>query len=309
MKTFQISNTNIVGSNIVMGCMRLKNLSIPEAGRLIHTALDLGINFFDHADIYGAGECETIFAEALPMNAQMRDKMIIQSKCGICKGSPKGFYDSSKAYILQSTDKILARLKTDYLDILLLHRPDTLMEPAEVAEAFEVLHRSGKVRYFGVSNYNPMQINLLQKYVQQKLVVNQLQFSVVHTPMIDSGIAVNMHIDQAVNREDSVLEFCRLNDITIQAWSPFQKGFIKGPFFEDPKYADLLQTINAIANKYGVSETAVAVGWITRHPANIQVVVGTTQVQRLVECCKGSELPLTRQEWYEIYQAAGNMLP
>jgi predicted oxidoreductase len=288
-----------------MGCMRLNSLSIPEAGRLIQTALDSGINFFDHADIYGGGECETIFAEAIQMNAQIREKMIIQSKCGICKG----FYDSSKEHILRSVDKILARLKTDYLDILLIHRPDTLMEPEEVAEAFAVLLNSGKVRNFGVSNYNPMQINLLQKFVPKKLIVNQLQLSVVHTPMIDSGIAVNMHINQAVDREGSVLEFCRLNDITIQAWSPFQKGFIEGPFFDEPKYAELLKTIRGIAGKYGVSDTTVAVGWITRHPANIQVVVGTTQAQRLIDCCKGSELPLTRQEWYEIYQAAGNMLP
>ena len=301
----QISNTNIVSSNIIMGCMRLNTLSIPEAGRLINTALDLGINFFDHADIYGAGECETVFAEAIQMNAQIREKMIIQSKCGICKG----FYDSSKTHILNSVDKILARLKTDYLDILLLHRPDTLIEPAEVAEAFEILNKNGKVRNFGVSNYNPMQIQLLQKYVQQKLIVNQLQLSVVHTPMIDSGMAVNMHINQAIDREGSVLEFCRLNDITIQAWSPFQKGFIEGPFFDDPKYADLHKAINKIADKYGVTDTTVAVAWITRHPANIQVVVGTTQPKRMVDCCKGSELSLTREEWYELYQAAGNMLP
>ena len=305
MKTFQISNTNLNSSNIVMGCMRLNSLSIPEAGRLINTALDSGINFFDHADIYGKGECETVFAEATQMNAKMREKMIIQSKCGICSG----FYDSSKEHILLSVDKILARLKTEYLDILLLHRPDTLMEPAEVAEAFELLQKSGKVRHFGVSNYNPMQINLLQKYVSQKLVVNQLQLSVVHTPMIDSGMAVNMHIDQAVDREGSVLEFCRINDITIQAWSPFQKGFIEGPFFDDPKYTDLHKAINNLADQYGVTDTTIAVAWITRHPANIQVVVGTTQLQRLVDCCKGSDLPLTRSEWYELYQKAGNMLP
>ena len=305
MKTFQISNTNLNSSNIVMGCMRLNSLSIPEAGRLINTALDSGINFFDHADIYGGGECETVFAEAIQMNAQIREKMIIQSKCGICKG----FYDSSKEHILLSVEKILARLKTEYLDILLIHRPDTLMEPEEVAEAFELLQKSGKVRNFGVSNYNPMQINLLQKYVSQKLVVNQLQLSVVHTPMIDSGMAVNMHIDQAVDREGSILEFCRINNITIQAWSPFQKGFIEGPFFDDPKYADLCKAINKLADKYGVTDTTIAVAWITRHPANIQVVVGTTQVQRLVDCCKGSDLPLTRKEWYELYQAAGNMLP
>jgi predicted oxidoreductase len=305
MKTFPISNTDIIGSNIIMGCMRLNNLSIPEAGVLINTALDSGINFFDHADIYGGGECETVFAEAIGMNARIREKIIIQSKCGI----RKGFYDSSKEHILRSTDQILSRLKSEYLDILLIHRPDTLMEPAEMAEAFDLLHKSGKVRNFGVSNFNPMQINLLQKYTRQKLAVNQLQLSMVHTPMIDSGIAVNMHINQAVDREGSILEFCRLNDITIQAWSPFQKGFIEGPFFDDPKYADLLKTINAIAEKYSVNDTTVAVAWITRHPANIQVVAGTTQPQRLIDCCKGSDLPLTRQEWYEIYQAAGNMLP
>ena len=305
MKTFQISNTNIICSNIIMGCMRLNNLSIPEAGRLIHTALDLGINFFDHADIYGNGECETVFAEAIKMNAHIRDKMIIQSKCGICDG----FYDSSKKHILQSVDNILTRLRTDYLDILLIHRPDALMEPMEVAETFDLLQKSGKVRNFGVSNYNPVQIKLLQKYVHQKLIVNQLQLSVVHTPMIDSGLAVNMHIDQAIYREGSILEFCRLNEITIQAWSPFQKGFIEGPFFDDPKYAALHKVILQIADKYGVTDTTIAVAWITRHPANIQVVVGTTQPKRLIDCCKGSELVLTREEWYEIYQAAGNMLP
>ena len=305
MKTFQIPNTNIIGSNIIMGCMRLNNLSIPEAGRLIHTALDLGINFFDHADIYGGGECETVFAEAIQMNALIREKMIIQSKCGICDG----FYDSSKKHILQSVDNILARLRTDYLDILLIHRPDALMDPVEVAEAFELLQKSGKVRNFGVSNYNPMQIKLLQKYVQQKLIINQLQLSVVHTPMIDSGMAVNMHIDQAVDREGSILAYCQLNEITIQAWSPFQKGFIEGPFFDDPKYAALHKVIRRIADKYGVTDTTIAVAWITRHPANIQVVVGTTQPKRLADCCKGSELHLTREEWYEIYQAAGNMLP
>ena len=305
MKTFQISNTNIISSNIIMGCMRLNHLSVPEAGRLINTALDSGINFFDHADIYGNGECETVFAEAIQMNARIRDKIIIQSKCGICNG----FYDSSKEHILQSVDKILKRLNTEYLDILLLHRPDTLMDPADVAETFDILRQNGKVNHFGVSNYNPMQINMLQNHVSQKLVINQLQLSVVHTPMIDSGIAVNMHIDQAVNREGSVLEFCRMNDITIQAWSPFQKGFIEGAFFDDSKYANLHQTISNIADKYSVTDTTIAVAWITRHPANIQVVVGTTQPHRLEDCCKGSELPLTRKEWYEIYQAAGNMLP
>ena len=305
MKNIKISNTNLITSNIIQGCMRLKNMSIPDAKILIHTAIDSGINFFDHADIYGAGISETIFSEALQMNARIRENLIIQSKCGICKG----FYNSSKEHILLSVDGILTRLKTDYLDILLLHRPDALIEPAEVAEAFDILHSSGKVRNFGVSNYNPMQIELLQKHVSQKLVINQLQFSVVHTLMVDCGMAVNMHIDQSINREGSILDYCRLNHITVQAWSPFQKGFIEGPFFEDKKYEVLHKTLDRIAAKYGVTNTAVAVGWITRHPANIQVILGTTRPQRIIDGCKGSDLPLTREEWYEIYKAAGNMVP
>lgn len=305
MKTIKLSDLNITASNIVMGCMRISQLSNKDAATLIHTAMDEGINFFDHADIYGKGESEVRFSEAIQMNETIREKMILQSKCGICSG----FYDSSKEHILTSVDNILKRLNTSYLDVLLLHRPDALIEPEEVAAAFDQLRLSGKVKYFGVSNYNPMQIELLQKYVSQKLIVNQLQLSVVHTPMIDSGMAVNMHIDQAVNREGSILDYCRLHDITIQAWSPFQKGFIEGPFFEDKKYTKVIEVIDRIAAKYGVSRTTIAVAWITRHPANIQVILGTTKPERLIEGCKGSELRLTREEWYEIYKAAGNMVP
>jgi predicted oxidoreductase len=305
MKNIKIANTDISVSNIIMGCMRLNRLSKGDAEKLIRTAMDEGINFFDHADIYGKGECETLFSEAVGMNAGIRENMIIQSKCGI----RSGFFDSSKEHILHSVNEILKRLRTSYLDILLLHRPDALIEPEEVADAFDALYSSGKVRYFGVSNYNPMQIKLLQKYVSQKLIVNQLQLSAAHTPMIDSGMTVNMQVDQAVNREGSVLDYCRLNEITIQAWSPFQKGFIKGPFFEDRNYAKLNEAINKMANKYQVTNTAVAVGWITRHPANIQVILGTTTPQRIIDGCKGSALPLTREEWYEIYKAAGNIVP
>jgi predicted oxidoreductase len=184
------------------------------------------------------------------------------------------------------------------------------MDPEEVAEAFQILMNQGKVRKFGVSNFNPMQIELLQRYFSENLVFNQLQFSLAHTPMIDSGLTVNMHTPQSVNYEGSVLEYCRLNGITIQAWSPFQKGFFEGPFLGDmEKYAKLNEVIDRIALKYDVTNTAVAVGWITRHPANIQVVLGTTNATRLKDACKGSDLPLTREEWYELYKAAGNMLP
>jgi predicted oxidoreductase len=289
-----------------MGNMRLEELTLQEAERLIRTAMDEGINFFDHADIYGGGKCEELFSEAIQMNASTREKMVIQSKCGI----RSGYFDFSKEHIISSVDGILNRLKMEYLDILLLHRPDPLMEPEEVAEAFDELHTRGKVKYFGVSNQNPLQIELLQKYVSQKLIINQLQFSIAHTPIIDSGIALNMNINQSINRDSSILEYCRLHDITIQAWSPYQKGFFEGTFLGDyEQYPELNNVLNRIAEKYSVTNTAIATAWITRHPANIQVVLGTTKPKRLKEACRGSEISLTRQEWYEIYQAAGNMVP
>ena len=248
MKRMKIQGTELETSNIVMGCMRLGSLSAAEAEKLIGTAMDEGINFFDHADIYGAGECERLFSNAardIP-----REKMILQSKCGI----RKGYYDFSRDYILQSVDGILERLNPDYLDVLLLHRPDALMEPEEVAEAIEKLNAAGKVRYFGLSNHNPMQTELLQKYTGQKLVFNQLQFSVVHTPILDSGMAVNMGIGQSVDRAGSILEYCRLKGITVQAWSPFQRGFFEGVFLGDEEhYPDLNRMIAELAEKYRVT--------------------------------------------------------
>ncbi|MEK5037595.1 aldo/keto reductase [Sporosarcina sp. FSL K6-3457] len=308
MKYNQIKHTDLNVSNIIMGNMRLPQLSLPEIEQLIRTALDEGINFFDHADIYGQGRSEELFAEAIQMNSRIREKMIIQSKCGI-KGQ-ENYFDFSKGHILDSVDGILKRLQTDYLDLLLLHRPDPLMEPEEVAEAFEALHSSGKVKNFGVSNHNPAQIELLQKYTPHKLVVNQVQFSIAHTPMIDAGIALNMNTDQAINRDSSVLEYCRLHDIQLQAWSPFQSGFFEGPFLGDlEKYAELNKVIDDIAAHYNVTNTAIATAWITRHPANIQVVLGTTNPQRLKDACAGANIKLTRKEWYDIYKAAGNMVP
>jgi len=308
MKYINIANTDLQVSNMIMGNMRLTQLSLPEAEKLIRTALDEGINFFDHADIYGKGQCEEIFSEAIQMNSSIREKMILQSKCGII--SPEGYFDFSKEHIIESVNGILKRLKTEYLDILLLHRPDPLMEPAEVAEAFEDLHASGKVKHFGVSNHNPAQIELLQKYIPYKLVVNQLQFSIAHTPMIDSGIALNMKNDQAINRDSSILEYCRLHDITMQAWSPYQHGFFEGSFLGDvEKFPKLNEVVDSIAEKYGVTNTAIATAWITRHPANIQVVLGTTNTERMKDACKGAEIRLSREEWYQIYKAAGNIVP
>jgi Predicted oxidoreductase len=277
-----------------------------EAEKIIKVSLEEGINFFDHADIYGGGKSEEVFADAINMNSAIREKMIIQTKCSIVPGI---MYDFSKDHILNSVDKSLKRLKTDYVDTLLLHRPDTLMEPEEVAEAFSKLHSEGKVKKFGVSNHTPMQIELLNKYLHNKIIINQLQFSIMHTGMIDSGLNMNIKNDASIDRDGGVLDYCRLKDITIQAWSPYQYGFFEGVFLDNDKFPILNDKINEIAEKKGVTNTAIATAWILRHPAKIQTIVGTMNPKRLKEICKASDIELTRQEWYEIYLAAGNKLP
>jgi predicted oxidoreductase len=311
VKYLKLPGTELTASNIIMGNMRINSLSLNEIDRLVKSAQEVGVNFFDHADIYGGGECESLFSKALSMDSSIREKMIIQSKCGIRMNEDNiGYYDFSKEHILKSVDGILSRLQTDYLDILLLHRPDPLMEPDEVSQAFDELEKSGKVRYFGVSNHNPMQIEMLQKALSQKLVVNQMQLSVAHTPLIDSGITLNMVTDQSINRDSSTLEYSRLHNITLQAWSPFQWGFFKGVFVGDyDRFPELNKVLNRLAEKYDVSPNAIAVAWITRHPANIQVIAGTTKVERLQQISKGSDIPLTRPEWYELYKVAGHIVP
>jgi predicted oxidoreductase len=305
MRTMRLGSSTLEVPVVAVGCMRINSLEKNEAERFVQTALEQGANFFDHADIYGGGSCEEIFADAIHMNADVREKIILQSKCGI----RKGMFDFSKEHILHSVDEILKRLKTDYLDTLLLHRPDALMEPEEVAEAFDILESTGKVRHFGVSNQNPMQIQLLQKYVKQPIVANQLQLSITNANMISTGLNVNMENDSAINRDGSVLDFCRLNDITIQPWSPFQYGFFEGVFLGNEKFPELNQKIDEIAAKYEVSNTTIAIAWLLRHPAKMQPVIGTMNVDRLIECCRASEIHLTREEWYEIFRAAGNILP
>lgn len=305
MKKITMANGNIKASEIGLGCMRISNLDKNSVNNLINTALDCGINFFDHADIYGGGKSEEIFSESISLTPSLREKIILQSKCAI----RKGFYDYSKEHIINSVDGILKRLKTEYLDILLLHRPDTLMEPEEVSEAFEKLYNEGKVRNFGVSNHNSMQIELLNKYLKNTININQLQFSIMHTRIIDSGINVNLKNLPSIDRDGSILEYCRLNDINIQAWSPYQYGFFEGTFIDNPKFPVLNKKLAEIGEKYNVSKTAIATAWILRHPAKIQTIVGTTNENRLRDICTASNVNLTRQEWYEIYLAAGNMLP
>lgn len=306
MKNIDLGKSSINASEIGLGCMRIAELSKDKAEVLIKTALENGINFFDHADIYAGGRSEELFSEAINMDSNIREKMIIQSKCGIIPGE---MYDFSKDHILSSVDKSLKRLKTDYLDTFLLHRPDILVEPEEVAEAFTILKKSGKVKRFGVSNHTPYQIELLNKYLDEKLIVNQLQFGIMHTGMLDSGVNMNMKNEASLDRDGYVLDYCRLNDITIQAWSPYQYGFFEGVFLNNDKFKKLNEKIDEIAKKYNVSNTVIATAWILRHPAKIQTIVGTTNSDRLKDISNASNVVLTRKEWYEIYLAAGNELP
>lgn len=305
MRTIKLGSSTLDVPVVAVGCMRINSLDKSEAERFVQSALEAGATFFDHADIYGEGRCEEIFADAIGMKSSVREGLVLQSKCGI----RKGMFDFSKEHILTSVDGILRRLKTDYLDVLLLHRPDTLVEPEEVAEAFDELEREGKVRHFGVSNQHPHQIELLRRYVKQPLVANQLQLSITNTTMIDSGFNVNMENAAAVDRDGHVLDYCRLHDITIQPWSPFQYGFFEGVFLGNAKFPELNAKIDEVAANYGVSNTTMAIAWLLRHPARMQPVTGTMNIGRLQDCCRASEVNLSREEWYGIYLAAGNTLP
>ncbi|MEG0996550.1 MAG: aldo/keto reductase, partial [Clostridia bacterium] len=267
---------------IALGCMRMAGVKDErDAEAIVKLALEEGIDLFDHADIYGGGESERIFGRILKKNPGMRDQMLVQGKCGICKG----YYDASKEHIMEATEGILARLGVDYLDTLLLHRPDALLQPEEVAEAFLTLRAQGKVRYFGVSNQNAAQLALLERYLPNELILNQLQFSMAHTGMVDEGVNVNMHTEHAVMRDGSVLDYCRLHEITIQAWSPFQYGMFEGVFLGCEKFPELNRVIDELAEAKGVTNSAIAVAWIMRHPAKIQTIVGTMKAQRLRDIC------------------------
>jgi len=305
MRTIKLGKTDLTVPVIAVGCMRLAGHDAAGAERFVKTAVESGAYFFDHADIYGGGRCEEIFGEAIGMNPAVREKIILQSKCGIYNGT----YDFSKEHILSSVDGSLRRLKTDYLDVLLLHRPDALMEPEEVAEAFDILYDGGKVLNFGVSNQNPGHIRLLSKYIKQPISVNQLQFGIAHASLVSEGTNVNTPNDFSTVKDGGVLDFCRLNDITIQPWSPMQYGFIEGTFINNPKFAELNKKIDEIAERYGVSNTTIAIAWILRHPARMQPVTGTMRTERLLDSIKAADIEITRGEWYEIYRAAGYPLP
>lgn len=304
----KIGNSYWETSAIALGIMRMSALTSTKAAEVLDTALENEINFIDSADMYGDGKSELIFGAALKEAKISRDKFFIQSKGGIVTGDDKR-YDFSKKHLLASVDGILERMGIDYLDSYLLHRPDPLMEPEEIAEAFDLLQASGKVRHFGVSNFNPEQFQLLQSHVDQKLLINQLQFSIMHTGMIDYGMHTNMTDTRSFDHDGGVLEFSRRNGVTIQAWSPFQYGFFEGVFVDNEKFSELNELLAKLAKKYDTNKNAIATSWILRHPANMQVILGTMNPKRIKESAAGGDVTLTKQEWYDVYFAAGNDLP
>lgn len=308
MKTYKIGKS-LTMSSIVLGMMRIATMEDEAIRRLFDAATDAGVNVFDHADIYGGERhrCETRFAQALKLSPTDRERIIIQSKVGI----RRGWLDFSKEHILATVDESLQALKTEYLDVLLLHRPDTLVEPEEVAEAFDVLHSAGKVRCFGVSNHTPGQIELLKTAVRQPLHFNQVQLSIAHANLFAQGIAANMTgLDQSISRDNGLLDYSRIHGMTLQAWSPFQKSLRDGVFIGDHEnYQQLNAVLNELAAYYGVTAAGIATAWITRHPANIQVVLGTTKPDRVRECAAGADIKIQREDWYRLFRAAGYQVP
>ncbi|NLM85074.1 MAG: aldo/keto reductase family oxidoreductase [Clostridiales bacterium] len=308
MRTLNLA-PGLNASDIVLGCMRIAGMPVNEVAGLIAAAQDSGVNFYDHADIYGGGKSEEVFGKALKTLPIMREDIYLQSKCGIKTTDGPTYFDFSIEHILTSVDKILKRLDTDYLDVLLLHRPDALVEPEEVAEAFDRLEKAGKVRHFGVSNHNPGQMELLQKTVRQKLLFNQLQFSLMFTGMVDAGLNVNMKNDHSVVHDNGILDYCRLKEVTVQAWSPYQYGFFEGVFVGNKKFPEVNKALEEMADKYGVSPSAIASAFLLRHPVSMQVVLGTTNKDRVKDIAKASDITLSRKDWYALYRSAGNDLP
>jgi len=317
MKTIQLGSTQNRVSAVALGIMRMVRLNTTEAANVLNVVHEHGVNMIDAADIYGNGESEKTFGMALKQSGLKRDDFFIQSKGGIVLDPAKSSgelvfgqrYDFSKQHLIATVDGILQRLQVDYLDSFLLHRPDPLMETDEVAAAFDDLQSSGKVRHFGVSNFNPMQVELVQQAINQKLIINQLQFGVMHTGPIDFGLHTNMQDDRSINHDGEIVEYSRLHQMTIQAWSPYQYGMFAGTFIDNPKFQGLNDELQALADKYGVTKNAIATAWILRHPAQMQVILGSMNPQHLTESIAGADVTLTKQEWYDVYFAAGNDLP
>lgn len=307
MEMINLGSSNLKVSKVALGCMRMADKTVDEAAKVLQASLDAGINFFDHADMYGGGKSEKVFASAVKNLGIKREDMILQSKCGI--DTKNGTFNFSKDYILESVEGILERLETDYIDVLILHRPDALMEVSQINDAFKILHDAGKVRHFGVSNQSPLQMDLMRSGVDFPLEANQVQFSLKHTGILDYGFNVNMNNDEGVQRGAGILEYAQIHKQTVQAWSPFFSGFFESIFIDNDDFPELNEKLDEMAIKYDVAKEAVAVAWILRHPASTQVLIGTMTPSRIEKISKASDIELSHNDWYDLYKAAGNKLP
>ncbi len=306
MKYLTLGKSGQKVSQLALGLMRSSLYEADAMQALLEKATELGVNFVDHADIYAWKNCaEEVYGRVMLQAPHLKDKFIVQTKCGICRG----YYDFSYEHITESVNTSLKRMNIDSIDVLLLHRPDALMEPEEVARAFDDLEAAGKVKQFGVSNMNPGQIENLKRCVRQELVANQLQLSVTHAPMIDAGFFVNTTDERALVRDGGILEYAQIHGMTIQAWSILQAGWEQGTFLDNPDYKELNQVLERLSQKYKITKSAVAVAWILRHPARIQPITGTVNPVHLEELTKAFDINMTRQEWYEVYQAGGRKIP
>ena len=312
MQYSELGTSQLSASRVALGVMRINGKTATEAATIVKTALDAGVNFFDTADSYADGESSRRLGQALKDLRVARESVLLQTKVGIVRsadGSHITRYDFSKEHLIAALNSELDNLQTDHVDFALLHRPDTLVDLDGLAEAFNELESSGKVRHFGVSNVNPQQIELLQDALSQHLEVNQLQFGLGHTGMVEQEFHVNMSDASSVDHDGGLIAYCRRKRITIQAWSPFQYGFFEGVFIDNPKFPELNKKLGELGIKYGVSKSAIAVAWILRHPAHIQVLLGSMTPSLLASRTDGAGVKLTAQEWYDLYAAAGNDLP
>lgn len=316
MKLIPLGKPPLQVTRVALGCMRLSD-EPQKAMETVQAALDAGINFFDHADIYGGGGKEKVFSNLWERHPHLRQKILLQSKCGIrFPGTPHrdspGRYDFSYGHIVQSVEGSLQRLKTDYLDVLLLHRPDPLIEPEEVANAFMRLREEGKVRFFGVSNHTAAQMEFLQQYLDMPIITNQVQLSITHNQLFNDGVVFNQDDLGVHSRAEGTVEYCRLHDITLQAWSPLEGGYLSGRLidFDHPVYRETAKIVAELAETHGVSQTAIVTTWLLRHPAHIQVIIGTTNPQRIADACQADDVDLTREEWYRLFVAGrGGRMP
>ncbi|WP_226665495.1 aldo/keto reductase [Metabacillus litoralis] len=320
-----LKKREITDSRIILGCMGfgggwnadpITNEHIIQAEKAIDAAQSAGITMFDHADIYTMGKAEKVFGEIVKTRPSLRENVVIQSKCGIRFQDELGpqRYDFSKKHILTSVDGILDRLHTDYIDILLLHRPDPLIEPEVVAEAFEELKASGKVRHFGVSNMTAAQMKFLDVYSPEQMIVNQLEMSLKRNDFVEQGILVNQKAGNEMNFADGILEHCRLENVQIQAWSPLANGMYTGRKVENLSEADIktIELVKQMADEKNTTKEAIVLGWLMRHPAIIQPVIGTTNPERINNCGEAVQISkeMTREEWYSLFTTArGHKMP